>query len=79
MCAVGREVAAAAMAVRAEGRGRSAAASAASSQRDVEPGRPLHRDPLAAGALVLLGHRQDQVAELAEAASRSRKRAGWPR
>ncbi len=34
---------------------------------DIEPRRLLHADPLTTGPLVVLGHRQDQVAELAEA------------
>ena len=45
-----------------------AAASAARQPADVEACRLLHRDPLAAGPLVLVGDREDQVAELAEAA-----------
>ena len=34
---------------------------------DVEPLAPLHRDALAPGPFVVVGHREDQVAELAEA------------
>ena len=64
--AVGREEAAAAVAVRGErrderrglGRGQPA---------DVEALGLLHRDALAAGPLVVLGDREDQVAQLAEA------------
>ncbi len=64
---------------RAVGRGEAAAAMTVGRQRDggrrglrgiepghVEPGRLLHRDALAPGPLVVLGHGQDQVAVAAE-------------
>ena len=64
---VGLDEAAAAMADRAPGIGIRAVASAADSQANIEALPALHLDPLPAGALVVLGYREDQVAELPEA------------
>ena len=64
--AVGREEAAPAMTGRCERRD-GLGGLVARKPADVQPLAPLHRDAFAAGTLIVVGHREDQVAELAEA------------
>ena len=65
--AVGGEMAAAPVAGRGQGRDLRRRLGGCQ-PADVQPLRTLHGDPLAAEALVVLGHREDQVAELAKPA-----------